>query len=173
MTLEEAMAVRITADRVEAIRAVAELQAEVLRLRAETVSRNAFNNIAKALYAANVERDALAITVVKVGEAFAYRAPETFSGSELRALDAVRDYMLARREAEERMTGDIKRTDRDGEVAVQRSGDLRDTIHVRVVDNGESRWLEMSEWNARRVLVTLAMMLDLPLTKTALKQVKL
>lgn len=71
------------------------------------------------------------------------------------------------------MTDEIKRTDRDGEVAVQRIGDARDTIHIRVVDNGESRWLEMSEWNARRVLVTLAMMLDLPLTKTALKQVKL
>lgn len=79
MTLEEAMEVRVTADRVEAIMAVAALQEEVLRLRAKAEAATALLD--------------------KVAAAFAYRAPETFNGSQFRALKELGDYLVAKREA--------------------------------------------------------------------------
>ena len=69
----------------------------------------------------------------------------------------------------------ITRSERDGAVSVQRAGlDPDDqSICICVVDSGIENVVVMSEYNARRVLGMLSVLLDLPLTKTAAREIKL
>ena len=69
------------------------------------------------------------------------------------------------------MTKRLKRTGRDGPVNVSRCD--RETIAVYVEHEGEIRTLRMTEWNARRVLALLSVVLEMPLSKSAAKEIEL
>lgn len=66
----------------------------------------------------------------------------------------------------------IKRTEADGEVRVERDRS-NETISVYVVSHGQEMLIRCTEWNARRVLGALSVILDLPLSAKANKQIRM
>lgn len=68
-------------------------------------------------------------------------------------------------------TGDVVRTDRDGAVnVVHIEGDL---FGLGVFHDGEEGSIVCTEYNARRLLGALSVMLGLPLSREASKKVKM
>lgn len=69
-----------------------------------------------------------------------------------------------------------KRRTRDGRMTVTRGAPNTGTIIVAVVDYSESaepQAICMSDWQARRVLAALSLMLDLPLSAASRKAIEL
>ena len=69
----------------------------------------------------------------------------------------------------------VERTRRDGIVTVNRlvcDNDVGDEIHLAVNDNGREQEMEMSEYNARRLLGQLAQVLELPLSAASRKEIE-
>lgn len=65
----------------------------------------------------------------------------------------------------------VKRTDVDGAIRVQR--DPAGTISIYVVSHGEEMLIRCTEWNARRVLGSLSLVLELPLSAKAGKAIEM
>lgn len=66
-----------------------------------------------------------------------------------------------------------KRKERDGAISVRRDEDNRDTIIVWVTDGGTNQGMQMSEWQARRLLGLLSVMLELKLSSKAARQIEM
>ena len=58
----------------------------------------------------------------------------------------------------------------DGPISVRREGE---DILLCAEHNKVSQTIVVSEWNARRILVAMSLILELPLTKQAAKSVKI
>lgn len=67
----------------------------------------------------------------------------------------------------------LQRKGYDGPVSVLRLESLDDTIRVIVEHKGKEHAVDMSQWNARRVLALLAVVLEMPLSKAAAKEIEL
>ncbi len=65
-----------------------------------------------------------------------------------------------------------KRKERDGAISIGRDEGNRDTIIVWVTDEGTNQGMQMSEWQARRLLGLLSVMLELKLSSKAARQIE-
>lgn len=63
----------------------------------------------------------------------------------------------------------IERTPRDGAMSVNRYGA---DITLTAEDKGQPQGMEVSEWQAQRLLVALSMVLQLPLSSRALRALR-
>ncbi len=67
------------------------------------------------------------------------------------------------------MANKIERGPRDGAISVNRYGA---DITITAEDKGQPQGMEVSEWQARRLLVALSMVLQLPLSSKALQALR-
>jgi hypothetical protein len=65
----------------------------------------------------------------------------------------------------------LARTDVDGAIGVTR--DPAGSISIRVVSDGQEMLIRCTEWNARRVLGSLSLILGLPLATRAAKSIEM
>ncbi len=66
------------------------------------------------------------------------------------------------------MADEIKRAPRDGKISVNRYGA---EIVISAEDCGDRQGMTVSEWQARRILAALSMVLQLPLSAKALREI--
>lgn len=69
------------------------------------------------------------------------------------------------------MSEKVSRTEVDGSCSVER--DTAGTISMRVVSHGQEMLIRCSEFNARRLLASLSLILHLPLSAKASKEITL
>lgn len=65
----------------------------------------------------------------------------------------------------------VERGAEDGPISVERIDDTY--IHIRVEHGGMPYSIRCTEWNARRILAGLSLLLDLPLQPKAAKQIEM